>query len=177
MRLPWFHGVITPDEKAFAAQHISLGGGRLARMDKLGAILIIDDDVDYSCLLQVALLEAPVANPVEVINDGCAAMQYLKTLGNDLRTASHYLALVLLDLRMPKFSGLGVLRWMRSEPYLAAVPVVVCTGLEAGDEPSQALALGAATLLEKPFCYRELLSAVRNLRDRFLSHPELRQAA
>jgi DNA-binding response OmpR family regulator len=141
-------------------------------------VLIVDDDVDYSCLMQVALMEAQVNNPILVINDGCAALDYGKCSQSEYPWGNGEVpALVLLDLWMPKISGLEVLSWMRGLSRWTKVPVVVFTGVEAGDEPSQALALGASSVLMKPFTYRELVQTARELRDSYLADRILVQAA
>jgi DNA-binding response OmpR family regulator len=141
-------------------------------------VLIVDDDVDYSCLMQVALMEAEVNNPILVVNDGCAALDYGRGAQSEHPWGSGGVpALVLLDLWMPKISGLEVLSWMRGLPRWMNVPVVVFTGVEAGDEPSQALALGASSVLMKPFTYRELVQTARELRDSYLPDQSLVQAA
>jgi two-component system response regulator len=140
-----------------------------------GSILIIDDDLDYSCLLHLALLEAQVSNPIEVINDSLAAVDYLRGRSAQAR---HIPVLVLLDLKMPKVSGLEVLRSIRREPYLANVPVIIFTGLERGEEErSNALKLGATSLHVKPFSYRELVREAQELRKNYLETHELKHAA
>lgn len=141
-------------------------------------ILIIDDDIDYSCLLELALLEAQVKHPIMLIHDGGAALVYLRQVVAKHRLAADSIpALVLLDLRMPKVGGLEVLRWIRSEPLFAETPVAVFTGVEADDEQSQAMALGASSLQVKPFSYRELVDTARSLRDHYLDGRVLKHAA
>jgi DNA-binding response OmpR family regulator len=140
--------------------------------------LIIDDDANYSCLLLVAFQEAHVENPIAVINDGWKAVNHLKSLAaGSLSHLGNTPALVLLDLRMPKVSGLEVLRWIRSEPGLAGVPVMVFTGMEAGDEQAQAMELGATSFHVKPFSYRELVQQVASIRDCYLEPQQLAKAA
>ena len=147
-------------------------------MTEPATILIIDDDADYSCLLELALAEARVNNPIKSIHDGSAALIYLRQVAAKSQLAVDSIpALVLLDLRMPKISGLEVLRWIRNEPRLARVPVAVFTGVEAADEQSQALALGASSLQVKPFAYRELVQTARSLRNQYLEPHELKHAA
>jgi two-component system response regulator len=140
------------------------------------SILIIDDDIDYCCLLQLAFHEAAVANPVEAVHDGSSAVDYLRELaGGDLGRI--WPGLILLDLRMPGLSGLEVLRWIRSQPFLEDVPVVVFTGLQDGKELSQSVQLGATAVREKPFSFRALIREARELRETYLEASELKHAA
>ncbi len=147
-------------------------------MQEAGHILIIDDDLDYSCLLQVAFEEACVTNPTLIIHDGRSAVNYLKQMGtggsDDADTVP---ALVLLDLRLPGLSGLEVLSWIRGEPRLAGIPVLVFTGMEGGEEPLRARELGAASLQLKPFSYRDLVQTVEAIRTHYLEPIELPKAA
>jgi len=143
-----------------------------------GVILIIDDDVDYACLVRVAVQEACIPHPVEMLHDGHAAVNYLQQFGAmSSGNGATLPALVLLDLKLPHFSGLEVLRWIRSRPELTPVPVILFSGIEPGDERSQALALGAASFEVKTFSYRELLEQIAHIRDGFLQPQEFGQAA
>jgi CheY-like chemotaxis protein len=139
-------------------------------------ILIVDDDVDFCCLFQLAFHEVDAGNSVEAIHDGRSAVSHLRQLTDGNRDAI-IPGLILLDLRMPEVSGLDVLRWIRSQSALSHVPVVVFTGLEGGKELAQSVALGATAVREKPFSYRELIHEAKELRDTYLETRELRHAA
>jgi DNA-binding response OmpR family regulator len=136
------------------------------------SILVIDDDSDYCCLLQSAFREAHVDNPIEVTSDGWTAINSLRRLASTGEPA-----LVLLDLLLPRLSGVEVLRWIRSQPRLDNVPIVVFTGLEGGEETSKARALGAASLRVKPFSYHDLVQEVKKLQELYLRPQELKHAA
>ena len=145
-------------------------------MDENRTILIIDDDLDYCCLLEIAFQEAKVHNPIEVVHDGWSAVDYLQQHGMK-NLDGEVLGLILLDLRMPGLSGLEVLRWIRRQPPLVEVPTVVFTGLEAGNELSQACELGATELRTKPFSYRELIQEAKSLRDTYIEPTLVKHAA
>lgn len=141
-------------------------------------IVIIDDDVDYSYLLQLAFSEVGVINRIELIHDSCAAIAYFKQFEPEsLPSERASPALVVLDLRMPKIGGLEMLRWIRGEPNLMHIPVAVFTGVEAHEELSEVIAVGASSIHVKPFSYRELVESARSLRDKYLGHPALEAAA
>jgi len=138
-------------------------------------ILIIDDDVDYSCLMELAFKEVGVSNPIALIHDSCNALNCFRNMDGS-GTGIGRPALVLLDLRMPKMDGLELLKQIREDRNLRDVPVAVFTGVEAEEELSRAAELGATSLHIKPFSYRELVETARGLQDQYLS-PALLQAA
>ncbi len=139
-------------------------------------ILLIDDDVDFCCLLQIAFEEASVTPLIEVVHDGWAAIENLRERIEG-RVLGAVPRLVLLDLKMPGLSGLEVLRWVRGQPALDHVAVVVFTGLEDAGEHSRAMSLGATELRIKPFAYRDLIKQAANLRDTFVEDVALKHAA
>jgi two-component system response regulator len=140
------------------------------------SILLIDDDVDFCCLLQIAFEEVSVSPSIEVVHDGWAAINTLRERieGGILGAVPR---LVLLDLKMPGLSGLEVLHWVRGQPALDHVPVVVFTGLEEAKEHSRAMSLGATELRMKPFAYRDLIKEAANLRDTYVEDGALKHAA
>jgi CheY-like chemotaxis protein len=139
-------------------------------MDESGRILLIDDDFEYALLVQLALREARVPNPITVLGDGEEARKYLAGAGEYADRSVHPMpALLLMDLRMPRLNGLELLDWIRRQGSLAHVPVVVLTGSAIGDEPRRALELGACCFKVKPFSYRELVGALEEIRDNCLA--------
>ena len=145
-------------------------------MRKEGTILIVDDDEDYSCLVQIALQEVHIKNLTKVFQDGAAAVDYLKKAGASGQTEG-VPALVFLDLKMPQVNGLEVLDWMRSQPRLAGVPVVLFTGTETAGQQERALALGAASFHVKPFSFHELTRQLGEICDTHLQSEDILRAA
>ena len=139
------------------------------------AIVIVDDDRDYSCLLEAAFQELQVPNPIAILDDGWAAVNFLKQA--DASQPIEIPALVLLDVRMPGLGGFEVLRWLRRQQQFQGVPVVVFTGAQQDHEGARAIASGAAAFYVKPFSYRELVRQAAGLRDAYLSAGELKHAA
>jgi len=110
-------------------------------------ILIVDDDPLMREALSEALQDLGVL--AEAAGDGLEALDRLRR--GPLPCA------VLLDVRMPRLDGAGFLRALRSDPGLAALPVITMTGLD--DEPD----LGAAASLRKPFGLDELARLLASL--------------
>src|SRR3954469_12661943 len=94
-----------------------------------GTILLADDDGDYAVLLQEALHEAHIDNPVELATDGLQTIDYLKGEGRYSDRVAHPLPdLVILDLKLPIRHGFEVLRWIRRQPALNDIYVAIFSG-------------------------------------------------
>lgn len=120
-------------------------------------ILLVEDDPDDVFFLQEAFKKAGLAGALRVARDGEEAVAYL--LGKDPRPS-----LVLLDLKLPRRSGLEVLEWRRGEPGMTAIPVVVLTSSVSETDVRRAYELGANAYLVKPIesaAQAEMVEALR----------------
>jgi PAS domain S-box-containing protein len=114
-------------------------------------LLVVDDDGVSRHLLGQMLNDAGLS--ADVVESGAEAVRYL---GNHPAPAA-----ILLDLVMPEPDGYAILRYVRAEPRLAAVPVVVLTALDSDGEIERAFASGADDYVQKPFRPGELLARLR----------------
>jgi CheY-like chemotaxis protein len=117
---------------------------------KSRTILLVEDDHNDVVLIRNAFLHWGVSDHLQVVTGGRLAMDYLAGRGmySD-RVAFPFPKLVLMDLRLPDMSGFDVLKWLRSEPGLAKVPVVILTGSEVRADIDHAYHLGANSYLVK----------------------------
>ena len=137
-------------------------------MRDLGILLVEDDDEDIF-LLRRAFRNARIANPLVEVRDGQAAIQYLSGEGAYAdRTRYPIPFLILLDLRLPKLSGFEVIAWMRDQPQLANLVVVVLTASDHVPDVTKARDLGANSYLVKPGNFQELVGMVRRIKGRWL---------
>src|SRR5581483_1794343 len=98
-----------------------------------------------------AFAKANVPNPLIIVGDGDAAIAYLAGVdGYADRTRFPLPALVLLDLKLPRRSGLEVLEWIRKQPGVRRIPVVVLTSSRQRPDVDCAYDLGANSYLVKP---------------------------
>src|SRR4051812_16030564 len=105
------------------------GSTTSAAAEKEPVILLVEDDENDSFFVNRALKKAGVKHQLVQLPDGEEAILYLSGEGQYQDRTRHPLPiLILLDLKMPKVSGLGVLSWLQTRPELARVPVVVLTG-------------------------------------------------
>ena len=102
-------------------------------------------------MMKRVLKKAGVENPLHVAWDGQAAVDYLSASLDPARREEHPLPfLVLLDLKLPYRDGFEVLEWIRGQPGLAELVVVMLTGSGEARDRKRALELGARAYLVKP---------------------------
>jgi two-component system response regulator len=128
------------------------------------SVLLVEDDPDHTLLMRRALDRARVANPLVVVSDGEEARDYLFGIGRyngrDPRDAP---VLVLLDLKLPKISGIDVLRRIRAHPVTENVPVVVLTTSDLDEDLVRAYGLGANSFVRKPVNFEAFQLAVERI--------------
>ena len=112
-------------------------------MNENGTILLAEDDETDVLLLQRAFNEVGIANPLQVVNDGQEAIDYLTDLQGAPGPSDRMPALAILDLKMPRMTGFEVLQWLRADPATRAVPVIVLSSSAHQHDVERALASGA----------------------------------
>ena len=139
-------------------------------MEKPKSILQVEDDDNDVMFLKLALESAGVTVPLRIAVDGQEAIDYLSgTAPFTDRQAYPEPSLVLLDLRIPKIPGLEVLKWIRKQPALKKIPVLVLTSSDAKRDIEDAYRLGANSYFVKPINPRDLLEIVEHIRDYWLN--------
>lgn len=114
-------------------------------------VLMVEDDPDDQVLIRRAFVRAGAGIPVHVAGHGDEAIAYLSGAGAFADRARHPLpGLVLLDLKLPRRSGFEVLEWLRAQPRLRRIPVVVLTSSRETPDLARAYELGANSYLVKP---------------------------
>jgi CheY-like chemotaxis protein len=137
-------------------------------------ILYVEDEETDVLLLQHVFTKAGIHNPLQTVKDGKAAKDYLTGDGAFADRKLHPLpGLVLLDLNLPYWSGLEVLEWIRQQPRLRRVPVVVFTSSIRPDDIARAYDAGANGYVVKPNALADLMALALALRDFWLLHNRL----
>ncbi len=138
-------------------------------MPETGVILLAEDDEDDILLVQCAFKEAGIINPLHVVRDGDEAIAYLKGVGRYSNRAEYPLpSLLLLDLKMPHTNGFEVLQWIRSEPSLRALRVIVLTSSAELCDVNEAYHLGANSFLVKPKDFGNFITLFQTLHSYWL---------
>lgn len=129
-------------------------------------VLYAEDEDNDAFLMQRAFAKAGVSNPLFVVPDGAAAIRYLSGTGEFSDRMRHPSpCLLLLDLNLPRQSGLEVLAWARTQPALNSLPIVILTSSSQDRDIGSAYRLGANGYLVKPPSSERLIELVSSLRD------------
>jgi CheY-like chemotaxis protein len=115
------------------------------------SLLLVEDNEDDVFLMKRALKGARVSNPLNVVEDGQEAVDYLAGTGKFADRANYPLpAVVFLDLKLPFISGHDVLAWIRRQKDLDSLVVIVLTSSNEASDLSRCYALGANSYVVKP---------------------------
>jgi DNA-binding response OmpR family regulator len=132
-------------------------------MNKLGRILLVEDDARDVELTLTALEEYNLANEVIVARDGEEALEYLYSRGKFKTRSSGNPAVMLLDLKLPKVDGLEVLKQVKSEETLRMIPIVVLTSSKEEKDMVASYKLGVSAYVVKPVDFHEFVNAIKEL--------------
>jgi CheY-like chemotaxis protein len=127
-------------------------------------ILLVEDNENDEELTLRALKKHKIGNPVVVARDGAEALDYL--FGRGAYAARDVRALpqvVLLDLNLPKLSGIEVLRAVRADERTRVLPVVILTSSQEDSDLASGYASGANSYIVKPVDFNQFAEAVRQL--------------
>ena len=127
-------------------------------------ILLVEDNDDDVTLTLRAFKRSHLMNPVVVVRDGVEALDFLFARGAYAhRATAPPPTLVILDLKLPKLDGLGVLKAMRADPRTALLPTVILTSSKEEQDVIAGYSLGANSYVRKPVDFAEFLEAVKIL--------------
>src|SRR5258705_4711509 len=128
-------------------------------MPDQAVILLAEDREDDIALIRKAFARAYVLNPLQVVRDGEEAIAYLSGEGKYSNRAEFPLPdLLLLDLKMPRVDGFEVLQWIREQPSLSSLRIVVLTSSNQLRDVNRAYQLGANSFLVKPLDFQNFRS-------------------
>ena len=130
------------------------------RPDK-SSILIAEDNLNDVFLLKNAFQEAAPKMHINVVGNGEELIGYLQS--KPASGAAPIPALILLDLKMPKVDGFEALRWIRNQPELKRLLVIVFSSSGESGQINRAYDLGANSYLMKPFDFHQLTDLIRKL--------------
>src|SRR5438552_3819292 len=126
--------------------------------------LLAEDSQEDVFLTQQAFEKAQVINPVQVVSDGQEAIAYLKGEGQYSDRVKHPLpAVILLDINMPRKNGFEVLEWLRQQPTLKRLVVIVLTTSSRAVDTDRAYDLGANFYLSKPGRFEQFVEMIKCL--------------
>jgi CheY-like chemotaxis protein len=131
-------------------------------LDRNLTILIAEDDDDYQVILERALRDVGVSNPVQMVCDGQEVIEYLTGSGKyQGRPANAFPSVMFLDLKMPRRNGLDILCWMREHRECAVIPTMVMSSSNLENDIGLAYQLGANGFFVKPLKLDDLKTMLR----------------
>jgi two-component system response regulator len=128
-----------------------------------GTILLVEDNEDDADLTVLAFKRANIMNEVVVATDGAIALDMLYGDNPFAGTGAEFPIILILDLNLPKVSGLEVLRRVRAEERTRFTPVVMLTTSVEDEDVINSYALGANAYVRKPVAFEEFLAATARL--------------
>jgi CheY-like chemotaxis protein len=138
-------------------------------MSDRALILLAEDDDDYVHLIRQAFARANILNPLQVVWNGEEAISYLQGEGKYINRDEYPLPeLLLLDIKMPRVNGFEVLKWVRQQPSLAGLRILVLTSSDDLRDVNQAYQLGANSFLLKPHDFENSVQLGRLITDFWL---------
>lgn len=120
-------------------------------------ILLVEDNADDEQLTLRAMRHSEIPNIIRVARDGAEALEFL--YGPEARLPD----LILMDLKLPKVSGLEVLERIRKEPTTRTIPIVVLTSSDEERDIMESYNLRANSYIRKPVDFDEFIDAVKQL--------------
>ena len=130
-------------------------------------ILLVEDEENDVFFMKYAFKEVGILNPLQVAQDGQEAIDYLSGRGEYADRARFPLpCLTLLDLKLPRVMGLEVLKWVRAQPGLKTLLVIILTSSRLRPDIERAYELGANAYLVKPSSppkLREIATGIKQL--------------
>jgi CheY-like chemotaxis protein len=130
--------------------------------DSKYTILLVEDEENDAMLVEMAFRKNNISNPVQWTRDGVEAIAYLNGDGIYAdRERYPFPEVLILDLKMPRMSGLELLAWVREHPEYRVIPTIIMTSSRQDPDVEKAYNLGANTYMIKPSSFGELAKMVK----------------
>lgn len=127
-------------------------------------VLLVEDDLNDVLFIQRAFCQADIKATVQAVHDGDAVIEYLQGSGSYADRDRYPLpTIILLDLKLPRRSGIEVLTWIRQQPIVCRIPVIVLTSSKETTDVNQSYDLGVSSYLVKPVSFNVLAKMVSTL--------------
>ncbi len=140
-------------------------------------VLYVEDDESDATLMQCVFADVGVQNPLRIVPDGKTAIAYLARTGSfSDAIANPTPCLVLLDLRLQDQKEIDVIQWIRGQPSLVDIPIVVLTASNQKTDIHRSYLVGASGFFVKPNDPDELAEVIRALKEQWLDRFSERKA-
>jgi len=127
-------------------------------------ILFAEDSIDDAALAIRALTKSGFTNKIHHVKDGAEALDFIYCTGAyAARNRLEYPKIILLDLKMPKVTGMEVLEKIKSDPELKSIPVVILTSSKEDPDIKKCYALGANSYIVKPVDSSNFFNTIKEM--------------
>jgi CheY-like chemotaxis protein len=130
-------------------------------------VLLVEDDEGDILMTREAFEFYKIRNPLHVVSDGERALEFVRRTGPFADAPRP--GLILLDINLPRLSGLEVLAELKADPELAVIPVVMLTTSQAEEDVLRSYRLHANAYVSKPVDFENFMAAIRQIDDFFLT--------
>jgi CheY-like chemotaxis protein len=138
---------------------------------RLVNVLLVEDDEGDVLMTREAFEFYQVRNPLHVVSDGEQALQFVRRTGAYADAPRP--GLILLDVNLPRVSGLEVLAQLKQDPEFRPIPVVILTTSQAEEDILRSYRLHANAYVSKPVDFEQFMTAIRQIDDFFLKLVQL----
>jgi CheY-like chemotaxis protein len=129
-------------------------------------ILLVDDNPHDVVLIRLAFRKVGIIDTIQLVKDGTEALRYLQGEGAYADRHQYPVpTLILLDLKMPQTNGFEVLEWVKQQPHLNAISIVVMSGSKNDADINKARDLGATAYLIKPTRFEDLVKMMETIKE------------
>lgn len=132
-------------------------------MNEFKRILLAEDDPQDVELTLNALGENGLTNDVQVVHDGVEALDYLYHRGNFADRPDGNPVVILLDLKMPRMGGIDVVKQLKSDEKMRAIPIVILTSSRESKDLETCYQLGVNAYVVKPVKFSEFIESVKGI--------------
>lgn len=134
---------------------------------KVFDVLLVEDDDGDVLMTKEAFEHYKLQNRLHVVGDGEQALQFLRKTGRYADAPRP--GLILLDVNLPRLSGLEVLAQLKQDPDLLVIPVVMLTTSRAEEDIVRSYSLHANAFVSKPVDFQQFIEAIQQIDDFFLT--------
>lgn len=132
-------------------------------MKELRPILLVEDNPKDAELTMAALERCQLCNDVILVRDGAEALDFLRSQGKYADRQVPGPVVMLMDIKMPKLSGLEVLEEIRRDEHLRSTPIVMLTSSREEQDLIRSYELGVNAFVVKPVDFRDFFQAIQGL--------------
>lgn len=126
-------------------------------------VLLVEDNPDDAELTIRALKKQGLVNEIHLVSDGEEALEFIFAKGKyEGRNTLKKIKVILLDLKLPKVSGMEVLKEIKAHPETSNIPVVVVSSSKEDPDIKSAYALGANSYVVKPVDFNDFMKAIQD---------------